>query len=114
MKENSMTRDHGGGIIGRRSIEKNSLRRNRGGGIMEEQSTVGFSPSLSKDIRKLNIEYYHFFVHGTHEIFQSVSKESENMVSKLQKIHVRSSILTCFWAQEPPQGRPRDHAGMGP
>ena len=27
---------------------------------------------------------------------------------------VWASILTCFWAQEPPQGRPRDHAGMEP
>ena len=33
-----MTRNHGGGSIGRAIIEKNSVRRNRGGGIMEEQS----------------------------------------------------------------------------
>ena len=29
-------------------------------------------------------------------------------------MHVWASILTCFWARGPPQGRPRDHAGMEP
>ena len=27
---------------------------------------------------------------------------------------VWASILTCFWAREPPQGHPRDHAGVEP
>ena len=45
--------------------------------------------------------------------FQSGSKEGEGRVLKYQKIHVQASILRCFWAWEPPRGRPGDHAGMG-
>ena len=69
-----------------------------------------FPPSLSKDNCKLNIDIYHFVVHGTQEIFQSVSKESESMVLKQQKTHVWGSILRCFWARERPWEHPGDHA----
>ena len=41
----------------------------------EGGTTAGFPPSLSKDNRKLNIEYYQFVAHGTQEILQSVSKK---------------------------------------
>ena len=54
-------------------------KRHRGGIL--ELSTVGFPPSLSKENRKLNIEYYKFVVQHT-KYFQSVSKEGESMVLK--------------------------------
>jgi hypothetical protein len=50
-------------------MEAALLEGHHGGGIMEEASTLGFPPSPSKENRKLNIEYYQFVVHGTHEIF---------------------------------------------
>ena len=44
---------------------------------------------------------------------QNVSKEYEILVTKQQRIHLRASILTCFWALEPVRGRPGDHPGLG-
>ena len=44
---------------------------------------------------------------------QNVSKEYELIVIKYHKIHLRASILTCFWALEPVRGRLGDHPGMG-
>ena len=80
------------------------------GAIIEKRSTVGFPPSLSKDNRKLNIEYYHFLFMEHTKYFRSVSKEGESMVLKEKKMHVWGSILSCFWAWEPPRGRPGNHA----
>ena len=78
MKEKSMTKNHGGGIIGGAIIERESLKREASG----RHPPQGFPPSLSKENHKFHIEYYQFVVHGTQEIFQNVSKESENMVPK--------------------------------
>jgi len=44
---------------------------------------------------------------------QNVSKGYEIIVMKYEKIHLRTSILTCFWALEPVRGRFGDHPGLG-
>ena len=80
----------------------------------EGGTTVGVPPSLSKENNKLTSSTIKLSCREHTKYFQSVSKEDENKVLKQQKIHVWASILTCFWAREPPQGRPRDHAGMEP
>ena len=67
MKEKSIKKNHGGGIIGKGIIEEESLRRKASGrhlGGIWEASTVGFPPNLSKDNRELNNECYQFAVHG--------------------------------------------------
>ena len=38
MKEKSMTRNHGGGIVRRGNIEKETMRRHDGGEIVAEES----------------------------------------------------------------------------
>jgi len=44
---------------------------------------------------------------------QNVSKEYEILVTKQQRIHLRTSILTWVSALEPVRGRPGDHPGLG-
>ncbi len=44
---------------------------------------------------------------------QHVSNEYEIVVIKYQKIHLKASVLTRFWALEPVRGRLGDHPGMG-
>jgi hypothetical protein len=95
-KEKSMARNHEGGIISRRIIEKESLRKNRWKknhreDITEKESwrrTPGgaihrrFPPSLSKENNRLISSTIKLLFMEHAKYFQSVSQEGESKVLK--------------------------------
>ena len=64
-------------------------------------------------VGKSILEYHPVYIPEYTKHFQNVSKEYETLVTKQHKIHLRASILICFWAFEPVRGCPGDHPGMG-
>jgi hypothetical protein len=72
-RDPKLLKNHGQEINVEESWKRNLQKRNHSEGIIEEESWGG---------NQMKIEYYQFVIHGTHEIFQRVSKESESMVPK--------------------------------